>query len=284
MLWLAALVGLGVSLGLLPVFVRGEVPAVELVAMRVTLGAAVLVPALWLTERPRVSRGEFAGIAVVAALLTLHWITFFLAVQLTTVAVALAAVYLGPVLAAVAAGPFLGERAGIRAHLGLGLALVGTLVVVRPGAGVTAPGLAAGVASGILFGAFMIVGKRLVARIGGLTLAAWELVFAAAFLAPFTVRAAGRWAVEWPRFLLLGVVFTGLAGVLYWSAMRRLPVTTVGVVMYLEPTSAVVWSAVLLDEPLDLLGWLGVFAVVGGGILASLEVPEEVPAGGPAAL
>ena len=279
-----ALAVLGIALGALPLLIRGDVPATHLVATRVTLGAAVLVPALWLTNGPVVPRSGLGRLFVLAVVLTLHWLTFFLAIKLTTVAVALAAVYLGPVAAAALSGPVLGETVGRKAVAGLVLALAGTLLVVRPGGGMTAAGLAAGALSGMLFAAFMIVGKPVADRLGGLVVAAWELVFASVLLAPFTVQAIRVSSDAWPRFLLLGAVFTGLAGVVYWSSMRQLPVAVVGVIMYLEPASAVVWAAVVLGEMPDAAGWIGVALVIAGGVLASMEASEEVVVGASTAL
>ncbi len=85
----------------------------------------------------------------------------------------------------------------------------------------------------------------------------------------------------WPQFLILGALFTGVAGVVYWSAMRRLPVAVVSVIMYLEPASAVVWAAIFLSEQPDVLAWLGVGFVVAGGTIASRGTADEEVVGAP---
>lgn len=103
-------------------------------------------------------------------------------------------------------------------------------------------------------------------------------------LLPFTVQ-AGRQSTEfWPEFLVLGALFTGVAGVVYWGALRRLPVAVVSVIMYLEPVSAVVWAAALLGETPAPVTWLGVGLVVAGGTIAALEATDEEAIGAPAAL
>jgi drug/metabolite transporter (DMT)-like permease len=52
----------------------------------------------------------------------------------------------------------------------------------------------------------------------------------------------------------------------YWSLISILPVTTVAITSYIEPASAVIWAAVFLSEPGDLLSWFGVALVIGAGI------------------
>jgi drug/metabolite transporter (DMT)-like permease len=266
---------LAIAWGAIPLFVRIETPPTHLVAMRVTLGALVLLLFSAATSRlaiPKLGRGR---LVVVGVVLAAHWLFFFLSLNLTTVAVSLAIVYVGPVLAAAFAGPVLHERVGWRAYAGLAVAVVGMLLVVRPGAGATLGGVAAAAVSGMLLALLMLLGKPLAANLGGLVVATWELVVASFVLAPFTVQAIRFSADAWPQFLILGALFTGVAGAVYWSAMRQLPVAVVSVIMYLEPASAVVWAALFLSEQPDLLAWLGVGLVVAAGTIASRGATEE---------
>ncbi len=270
---------LAVAWGAIPLLVRTDIPSTHLVAMRVTLGAVVLLVYSAATSRislPKTGRGRLALLGVVLAA---HWLTFFLSLNLTTVAVSLALVYVGPVLAAALAGPILGERVGWQASVALGVALIGTLLVIRPGSGATLAGVGAALASGVLLAVIMLLGKPLATSLGGLVVATWELVVAAIVLAPFTVQAVRFSSQAWPQFVILGALFTGVAGVVYWSSMRNLPVAVVSVVMYLEPASAVVWAAIFLSERPDPLAWLGVALVVAAGTLASRGVPHQEAVG-----
>jgi len=266
---------LAIAWGAIPLLVRTETPPTHLVAMRVALGALVLLLFSAATSRltiPKLGRGR---LVVVGVVLAAHWLFFFLSLNLTTVAVSLAIVYVGPVLAAAFAGPVLHERVGWHAYAGLVVAVLGMLLVVRPGAGATLGGVAAAAVSGMLLAVLMLLGKPLAADLGGLVVATWELVVASVVLAPFTVQAVLFSADAWPQFLILGALFTGVAGAVYWSAMRQLPVAVVSVIMYLEPASAVVWAALFLSEQPDLLAWLGVGLVVAAGTIASRGATEE---------
>jgi len=266
---------LAIAWGAIPLFVRTETPPTHLVAMRVTLGAVVLLLFSAATSRlaiPKLGRGR---LVIVGVVLAAHWLFFFLSLNLTTVAVSLAIVYVGPVLAAAFSGPVLHERVSWHAYAGLAVAVVGMLLVVRPGAGATLGGVAAAGVSGVLLAVLMLLGKPLAADLGGLVVATWELVVASIVLAPFTVQAVRFSADAWPQFLILGALFTGVAGVVYWSSMRQLPVAVVSVVMYLEPAAAVVWAAIFLSEQPDPLAWFGVGLVVAAGTIASRGATEE---------
>jgi len=272
-----ALAILAVSFGAIPLIVRAGIPATHLVAMRVTLGALVLIAFALVTGRFRVPTTGRGRLLLLGVLLSAHWLTFFLAIQLTTVAVALAVVYTGPIIAAVLSGPVLGERNVGSAWIGLALAAGGMLVVVRPGSGATLDGVVVALVSAVLFAALFIVGKPLASSLGGLAVATWEAVVAAIVLAPFTVQAVRQSSEFWREFLILGVVFTGIAGVIWWGSMRRLPVAVVSVIMYLEPASAVVWAAFFLGESPEPLTWLGVGLVVAGGVVAGVGATQAAP-------
>ncbi len=272
-----ALAILAVSFGAIPLIVRAGVPVTHLVAMRVTLGALVLIGFALVTGRFRVPTTDRGRLLLLGVLLSAHWLTFFLAIQLTTVAVALAVVYTGPIIAAVLSGPVLGERNVGSAWIGLALAAGGMLVVVRPGSGATLDGVVVALVSAVLFAALFIVGKPLASSLGGLAVATWEAVVASIVLAPFTVQAVRESSEFWREFLILGVVFTGIAGVIWWGSMRRLPVAVVSVIMYLEPASAVVWAAFFLGESPEPLTWLGVGLVVAGGVVAGVGATQAAP-------
>ena len=280
----SALAVLAIAWGAVPLLVRNDVPPAQLVAMRVTLGGLFLVGVTLIRGQLRLPKTERWRLVTLGVLLAVHWVTFFAAIQLTTVATALAVVYLGPVLAAVLSGPLLGERVGWRAVGSLVLALGGTLLVIRPGAGATAAGIGVALFSAVLLAVLMILGKPVARALGGLAVAMWELVVASVVLAPFTVQAVRTSSEFWLEFVILGVLLTGVAGVVYWSAMSRLPVAVTSVVMYLEPASAVVWAALVLDESTTALTWAGVALVVAGGALAALEAAEEGAIGAPAVL
>jgi drug/metabolite transporter (DMT)-like permease len=130
--------------------------------------------------------------------------------------------------------------------------------------------------SAALLAALLLVGKPIATELGGLTMAIGELTIASIVLAPAMYQAVTEWSDFWLNFIILGAVFTGLAGFVYWEAMHRLPMAAVSVIMYLEPASAVVWAAFFLDEVPNPLAWIGVAMVIGGGAIAALDSPRDV--------
>jgi drug/metabolite transporter (DMT)-like permease len=280
---------LAVAWGAIPLFVRSEVPSAALVGARVTFGALALIAVAAATKRLTWPRGSTFRLALCGILLALHWVTFFESIKYASVAVALAVLYLGPIAASILAGPLLGELVPTRLWVAMGVAMTGTLLVVQPWSDaraglVTTRGIVMAALSAGLLAALLLVGKPVAQELGGLTMAIGELTVASMVLAPATWTAVTDYGEYLPTFLVLGALFTGLAGYVYWDAMQKLPLAAVSVIMYLEPASAVVWAAAFLDEVPNAAAWLGVGLVVAGGAIAAQTASEEEVIGAPAAL
>jgi drug/metabolite transporter (DMT)-like permease len=288
----AALALLAIGWGAIPLFVRNDVPSIALVGARVTFGVIALIGVAAVLRRLKFPRVRRWRLVLSGVLLALHWITFFESIKLTTVAVALSVLYLGPIAASILSGPIHGERVTPRLWVALAVAAGGTLLVVQPwarnseesGSVVTLEGIAVAAMSAVLLAALMLVGKPVAEDLGGLTMAIGELLVASVLLAPATYQAVTQYSDYIVNFVVLGAVFTGFAGYVYWEAMRHLPVAAVSVIMYIEPATAVLWAAAFLDETPNLATWLGVSFVIAGGAVAATTTADTEVLGVPATL
>ena len=71
--------------------------------------------------------------------------------------------------------------------------------------------------------------------------------------------------------LALGLISAGVGCYFYFSSIGRLPVQTVAVCGYLEPLSAVLLSAVFLDETCTAAQILGGGLMIGGAVFAQWQ-------------
>lgn len=96
----------------------------------------------------------------------------------------------------------------------------------------------------------------------------WLVLTLALLLGQKTRQSAQRQDVLF--VLLSGVCSTGLGSHLYFSSIPRLPVREVSVLGYVEPLSALVFSAVLLGERLLPAQLLGAGLILGGTLVMEL--------------
>ncbi|WP_172294398.1 DMT family transporter [Pseudoruegeria sp. HB172150] len=101
------------------------------------LGQTVIVFIVVIPRVPRVFRTRYPGMQFLRSLFLLLATTcFFFSLTLMPLADATAVMNTNPVLIALGAALFLGERFGPRRAFGVGAALIGALIIIRPGADV----------------------------------------------------------------------------------------------------------------------------------------------------
>ena len=70
--------------------------------------------------------------------------------------------------------------------------------------------------------------------------------------------------------LILGIVNTGLGCYFYFSSIGVMPVQTVAILGYLEPLSALLFSAGLLGETMSWVQIVGAVLILGGALFGEL--------------
>ena len=266
------LAALTISWGSIPLIVRSvDLPSLQLVALRVALGAVTLLLILAIRRRGGFPRHHAGRLIVGGLLLPIHWYTFFQALETTRVVVALVVVYVAAPFMGLAATRLLGERLRPVTAAALVAGLLGAGLAVDASRGATAAGVGWGLIAALTMGAMILVLKPVALAAGGLVTAAWQETIAATVVAPWALAGATRVGSQWWMVVVLGVGLTGLSGVVYWWAVRHMPLSVARVLMYLEPVAAVVAAALVLDEAPGVRGWVGVLIVVASGAVAAWE-------------
>lgn len=165
---------------------------------------------------------------------------------------------------------------GARKLAGFAAVVGGCFLVVGQGLQGTLSlfGLICGFMSAVMY-ALMVIFSKKVTDICGLENATVQLIgsFACVFIyALLTGQALPSFAAtDIAPALMLGFVNTGLGCFLYFAAMHDLPVQTVSVCGYLEPLSAVVFSVILLGEPMSAAQLAGAVLILGGAAFSELS-------------
>jgi drug/metabolite transporter (DMT)-like permease len=216
--------------------------------------------------RPR-SRGGLPAFVGLGMLLAVHSTTFFQAVQVSSVAVALIAFSTFPVFVAVLEPLFSGERLrGTDAVLAaVALSGVSILVPTFHAGDRTTQGVLWGVISGLSFALLSLLNRRYVRQHSGILLALYQDGFAALALIPFVLP---RWpsltAGDLGLLLILGVLCTAVAHAMFIAALRGVRAQTASMIACLEPVYGSIFAMMLFQEipsPRTLCGGLVILAV-----------------------
>lgn len=258
-----------------------DMSGAQLVLMRTLIGGAVLLIII-LISRSRTPREVllrekwrllFAGVCLGA-----NWALLFEAYNLMNVSLATLTYYTAPVLVLVLAPFVLKERQNSLAYVGMLVVVVGMLLVVGTDfgeCGVTVTGLVVGLGSAVFYAMLMLVNKK-ISGVSGLNLTFIEIIIAAVILLPYVFATSG--GVPLPTdargifaLLFLCTVNTGFACWLYFSSMNRLPAKAVALMGYFDPVSALIFSAVFLDERLSTVQFIGAVLVLAGALVGQLR-------------
>jgi drug/metabolite transporter (DMT)-like permease len=266
-------------------FEHGVAP-VRLAEARVAVAAAALAPVLaW--RRPELLRpppGTWPALAGFGASVAAVNLTYYVAIDHLPVGVAIALQYTGPAMLLAATALLFGRprrtgEVGRLAWVAAGLTLAGAVLVSRALEGLGAldlPGLAAGLASAVLFATYLLTAERAGQRgAEPATTLLWGFLIAVAIWAV----AAPWWS--WPLSALadpgvaaavagVGLVGTLLPFALAVGAVRVISAASAGIAATSEPVFAVVFAWVLLGQRLNLAQLAGAALVVAGVVLAQL--------------
>ena len=156
----------------------------------------------------------------------------------------------------------------------MALSVGGTLVIVTAGSDVTitTAGVVFALASAASFGVYMLAAAVATPRTDSLTNGAWVAIGASLAITGFGVvtgslRAPGS---SWWLMVINGLA-TGSAFVLLFAAVRRLGASRTAIVMTVEALSAVVLSAVVLDERIGLRQAAGGIAILAATAVISSQ-------------
>jgi drug/metabolite transporter (DMT)-like permease len=272
-------------------FMRIAAPAfgpVALVAVRMTIGGLMLLPLLALRGGVPALRTHGRAIALIGVLnSTLPFLLITYAMLTLTAAFGAVLNATVPMWTALVAALWLRDHPRPSQWLGLAVGAAGVLVLVgdRVDFDPTGAGWRETMAIGatllgmLLYGVSANVARRTLAGVPTLATATGSQLIAAVLLAPW---AAWLWPVQspslgqWAAAIVLGLVCTGLAYVLYFRLIDRVGAVRAANVTYLIPLFATLYGTLFLAEPITLRLIAG-GAVVLAGTAMALGVAQRPP-------
>lgn len=250
----------------------------EIVFTRTLIGSLFLILIFLLTKQKvqfyKTGR-HFLYLVISGVAMGASWMFLYEAYAQVGVSVATLAYYCGPVIVMILSPLIFREKMTSARVVGFLAVLIGLFCVNAQALsqGKTAWGLFCGILSAVMY-AFMVIFNKKAVSITGLENSMWQLITSFVTVAIFVGLKQG-YAIPVTRadlapILFLGIVNTGIGCYFYFSSIGRLPVQTVAILGYLEPLSALLFSAALLGEKLSPVQLLGAALILGGAALGEL--------------
>ena len=249
-----------------------DLSSAEIVCMRTLIGSAALILVLLLSRTGLdwgAMRREALKLIAAGICLGVNWALLFEAYKLMSVSMATLTYYTSPVIVLLLSPVLLKEKQSVRAYIGMAAAAVGLVLAVGlSDAAITVTGLLVGLGSAVFYAALIVFNKK-IDGVSGLPLTTIEMVIAACVMVPYVLLTGGRIGfppdMEGTLYLLfLCLVNTGLACFMYFSSMNKLPARAVALFGYVDPVSALIFSAVFLGDRLGVAQLAGAALVFAG--------------------
>ncbi|PLX94879.1 MAG: EamA family transporter [Desulfuromonas sp.] len=252
--------------------------ATSIIQLRSVVAAAGLALYIALQKRSfKLSRKRtYIGVYGLGILLGLHWVTFFHAMQISTVAVGMLAMFTFPVVTILLEPLFTQNRikagdvfAGITVLVGLTIMVGADLTDLKKPVTL---GVISGTSSAILFALRNLLQKYRFDGESSDSLMLHQVIAVALMLAVFVdyPRVESLEAVSFLKIFLLGIFSTATAHTLLVFSLKQLPAKTVALIQCLQPLIAAVLAWLVVGEiP-------GLSVLLGGSVILSVATYESV--------
>ena len=256
---------------------------IALSALEITLLRSVFaVLALWAVMRWQGeplrlhSRRDYGVVILLGVLLASHWVTYFHAMQISSVAVGVIALFTFPVMTIFLEPLFDGERPHLTDVISALAVLFGIYLLVPEFAldDTTTQGVLWGVFSALLFALRNIIQGRYFSNYPAKQALFYQILVTLVVLFLFAsqvIPQVSHW--QWGQLLLLGVVFTALPHTLFAFSLRNFKAKTASLIACLQVVYATLFAAVLLGE-------MPTLSTVMGGVIVVIAAMYETYAAG----
>ena len=215
-------------------------------------------------------------LALTGAMIGFNWMLLFEAYNHTTVAVATLCYYMQPTIVILLSPIVFREKLTGRKIICALISIIGMILISGVMGGNDTQrqdllGILLGLGAAALYAGVVITNKK-TPGVDAYQRTTVQLLAAGIVMLPYLLLTDGfSGMVFTPSALLLllvvGIVHTGLAYALYFGSMEGLAVQSIAVLSYIDPVAALLFSALLLKEPLTWMHIIGACLIIGSAMI-----------------
>ena len=241
--------------------IGSDVPAAQAAFLRYVLGLVFLLPMIKPILSAHLTRRQKKLFWVRGATHTLAVILWFFAMARIPIAEVTAMNYLSPVYVSVGAALFLGEKLPPRRLAAVIIALIGAMIILRPGMKEVEIGHIAMLGTAVFFAAGYLIAKQLSGEVSAPVVVGMLSITVTVGLAPFAAAVWVTPTLEQIGWLFLVACFATAGHYSMTLAFAAAPLTVTQPVTFLQLVWAVLLGAVVFGEAAD--GWV----IFGGAVI-----------------
>ncbi len=231
------------------------------------------------TLRHNIGTRKVLWLSLSGAVIGINWILLFEAFNYTSVPVATLCYYMQPTILILLSPLLFREKLSIKKIICAAAAIIGMVLISGVIGGTETSvnnrrGIFLGLGAAVFYATVIILNKR-VPDVDAYEKTAVQLFSAGAVMIPYLVLTQdasweGITGQSVIMLLIVGLIHTGIAYVLYFGSMDGLKAQTIAVFGYIDPVAALFFSAVILHESLSLSGIIGAVLILGAALISEI--------------
>lgn len=238
-----------------------RIPPAEQAFLRYLLGLVFLVPMLRPLMNARISGRLWALFAARGGLHAMGVMLWFFSMTRIPLAEVTAINYLAPVYVTLGAALFLGETLALRRILAIFIALLGAVIILRPGFREIMPGHLAMLLAAVVFGGSYLLAKVTADLVSAPVVVGMLSIWVTLALAPFAYSVWVTPTLQELAILFAVACFATAGHYTMTLAFASAPVAVTQPVTFLQLVWATALGALMFNEPVD------IWVVLGGGLI-----------------
>jgi drug/metabolite transporter (DMT)-like permease len=238
-----------------------DVPAAQAAFLRYAIGLVFLLPLVPAMLKVRLDVEAWGMFGLRGILHSIGAALWFFAMTQISIAEVTAMNYLSPIYIAIGAAMFLGEKLALRRIAAILGALIGALIILRPGFREISPGHIAMLGTAVLFAMSYLIAKRMSRDVDATVIVALLSLMVAIGLAPMAILVWVTPTFEQLAWLTLVALVATAAHFAMTYAFAAAPITVTQPVTFLQLVWATLLGVFVFSEPADS------FVILGGVII-----------------
>jgi drug/metabolite transporter (DMT)-like permease len=217
---------------------------------------------------------DYFSMTLMGVILAGHWVTFFQAIQVSTVAIGLLTFSTFPVFVTFLEPVFFRERVELKDILVAIVTVIGVALVIEEFqiSNNMTQGALWGIVSGFTFALLSIMNRKYVKEYSSLIVAFYQDSIATVVLLPFLFLTTPVFRLTDILYLsILGVVFTGLAHTLFIKGLTSIKAQKASIIACLEPVYGIIAAILILGAIPTLKVILGGIIILGAAFYATVK-------------
>jgi len=272
--------------GTISIFVKNiGLSSAEIALWRAVLAMIVLGSAMALSGKFKNIKSDkktFIKLFISGAIMGFNWILLFESYKYTSVAVATLCYYFEPVLVVVASYFLFKESLTPKKIVCFAMATAGLVaIVISGGLGSNngMMGIVMALSAAVFYATVVLINKS-IREIDSIERTFFQFVSAVIVVLPYVLATDGIHLGEITLFggvnlLILGFVHTGMAYLMYFSSVSNISGQQASLFGYIDPVTAIVISAVVLQEVISPMQWIGGATVLIFTLINEIEFKKK---------